>query len=322
MLSRFCLPALFLAFAFNPHPPACAQVIYDGFNYTSGANLRLQNGGTGFSTAWVDRQSAGSGSRARIQSGSLPYGDLLVSGNSVNDFSSLSDENVNADSTMERLLTPGLFSASVSDTFWVSFLVRRESNSSNDPDLTDSATPPETNGFQLSLLGYQNSQRSNAEIIIGDDSSDHEDRYGITVKAVVNDLNVQQDTYATPNAASPDVTSDLGNVDFLVAKISFNTGPALPSGGLAETVRLFINPAPGDNAPADGDAVAVATTLSNITEFGEVHFTHYLNISTWSFDELRIDPLYKNVAPVPEPSSMLLLSGAGFFLMQVRRRRR
>lgn len=56
-----------------------AQLIYDGFNYTSGEALAAQNGGSGFSAAWA---SPGSAVTATIVSG-LTFGSLSTTGNAV-----------------------------------------------------------------------------------------------------------------------------------------------------------------------------------------------------------------------------------------------
>jgi hypothetical protein len=65
-------------------PARAALIAYDGFDYTAGAALSGQNGGSGFSGAWVPGGfNASISSNYTIEAGSQSFGNLATSGNSV-----------------------------------------------------------------------------------------------------------------------------------------------------------------------------------------------------------------------------------------------
>ena len=61
-------------------PARAGLIIYDGFNYTAGTDMNTDNGGTGWSAAWVP---TGTGTVHTNSAPGLTYADLVVTGGAV-----------------------------------------------------------------------------------------------------------------------------------------------------------------------------------------------------------------------------------------------
>ena len=90
---------------------AAGPYVYEGFNYTSGQQVNLLNGGTNFANAWQAAEPD-----YTIQSGSLAYEDLATSGNSA----TFSESNIAGSEASRSVLGKGL--GNDGTTSWVSFL--------------------------------------------------------------------------------------------------------------------------------------------------------------------------------------------------------
>ena len=97
---------------------------------------------------------------------------------------------------------------------------------------------------------------------------------------------------------------------FLVAEINFLAG--------ADTVSLYINPTVGFAAP---DVIPTTNSVADFN-FDRIRIQSGFNTAPFKFDEVRIGTTYADVspAPVPEPTSMILLGISGAALLARRRR--
>lgn len=98
--------------------------------------------------------------------------------------------------------------------------------------------------------------------------------------------------------------------DLLVARFEMN--------GSSSSVHLWVNPATlatADPDPSSADAVVTGLDVATI-EFRNISFYLGNGIGFGAFDEIRLGTSYASVTPigVPEPSSILLLLSAAFFL--------
>src|SRR5258708_2379184 len=105
-------------------PLHAAPLVYDGFDYPVGATLHGQNGGTGFTSGWIE--SGFSLDYDIIQSGSLPFPLLGNTGNSL--FS-------HAPTTLTTELNRSVanIATTTGTTLWLSFLTRKESAGGTPP---------------------------------------------------------------------------------------------------------------------------------------------------------------------------------------------
>jgi hypothetical protein len=108
-LQRFLIVATSIAIGSQNRTGYAFVLGYDGFDYPAG-NLAGQNGGTGWTAAWVS-----SGGTAQVQSPGLTYPSLSSIGNKA--FISASDQN-------SRILTAGTQGTGDS-TVWASFIGQR-----------------------------------------------------------------------------------------------------------------------------------------------------------------------------------------------------
>src|SRR5215210_2101206 len=316
----FFRPLVVVSSLFVSSLPLHAELLtYEGFGYTAGTFIDGQTEGTGFATtgnftAWTDEQAADlEDRRGTIQAGSLTFSNLTTSGNSLVDRSSTSTSQTSfAAAAMTRQLGTHLMPANetTQTDFWVGFLVRRDVNANSNG----------RNGFHLRLSTFATgaSGGSAPKLYFGEpDSADATNPYALWVQAA--DLSTTT-AVASSNAASPVVTSDIGRTDFLVMRLTFNAGASLGDGTFKERMQLFVNPTPGATAPLDSNAVAVLDTPMNVTELGLIDFGDFYGATKISFDELRGGTTYQDVAPVPEPSTLMFIDMAAI-LFAVRRNR-
>ncbi|MFA7234188.1 MAG: PEP-CTERM sorting domain-containing protein [Terrimicrobiaceae bacterium] len=260
-----------------------ATVVYEGFGYTAGTDLGGQNGGTGFNGAWID--SAASGNKDKVQSGSLAYGSLQTAGNAlllVTPFTGLG---------LDRSFST--ISGVDGTTTWISFLLKFDGSSGtlNAGDVGWLSVRPSDFGSSPQFGAFTN-ESDEVVFAIGD--------YG------------GGDPVFSATPFEADTTY------LLVGSITWHTDP-----GQAEDISLFLNPtfgpAPGtplvsrndlDLVNDPGDNLLVK--MSILADGGD---------SAWLVDEIRIGASFGDVTPVPEPSAVLLALAGGALLWSRRRRK-
>ncbi len=107
------------------------------------------------------------------------------------------------------------------------------------------------------------------------------------------------------------VTSEptvVGQTAFFVLRADFTAG--------ADTFRLYVNPTPGAAEPTTADAVLTGLNL------GAPRGVSLTGPGAFSFDEFRVTTTFGEAAPVPEPSTLVLLAVAAAGLLGYGWRRR
>lgn len=246
-----------------------APLIYEPFDYTAGDLNGKGAAANGFDGAWTD--FAGSVNEVRpdgLQFGALDnHAGRVISINSA-DFTI---------SQYERKVAVSIQSQIQSlPAVWVSVLVKKEG----------SGPVPRFDTFALNLFP---SNASANRVSFGDVNLGNQ-FFGLS--EVTNSGQTPSDT---------DVVVPLGNVVFLVAKLSFGTGAK---------AELFINPTPGSVEPGTAAATLSGLQFSSLDRIG--YETGDDAGSQWSLDEIRLGATFADVAPaIPEPASAaLLLIGA------------
>ena len=112
-MTRAAVGALALGIGLCPATAGADAAVYDGMNYTPGAALQSENGGTGWSNSWQ------ASANYVATSGSLSFEGLVTSGNKV----SFSQPDLSGDEAERTVGAPNDFGAAGTTT-WVSILVR------------------------------------------------------------------------------------------------------------------------------------------------------------------------------------------------------
>jgi hypothetical protein len=173
-----------LTVAFAGSGARATVLAYEDFNYTPATILNAQNGGTGFSSAWLENNFGTSTDSTRdvITTGSLTFSQLQVSGNAAETHGNYPDDS--------RTLTTSLGTPGTS--VYVSFLLRKNVAGTNPGQLGD-----DYGGLSLGSL------------FIGDPGD--------------NDL-YSMETTGGGGMQSSSVSSVVGQTGFLVARIDFTAG--------------------------------------------------------------------------------------------------
>jgi hypothetical protein len=168
-------------------------------------------------------------------------------------------------------------------SLWLSFLIRRDT----------AAIPGSDNAFGLLIYPSEG-----AGIFVGDPA--------------INNFYFLGDRgdgefASTSVPVTPFVTA------FLVLRIDFLAG--------ADTIRLFVNPAPGGPAPTVASATKTDRDLATIDRIG-VFSVDSNGDPRGSIDEIRIGSSFSDVAPVPEASSVGLFAIGALVLSRRKRNSR
>jgi hypothetical protein len=260
---------------------APAQIIaYEGFGYTPGSSLNLQNGGSGFSSAWALASGTGV-----IQSGSLvvpaPANTLAESGNSLT-LAPLNDT-VPGDAT-RNLSTP--ITGTTGTSAWVSVIMKGTGSTGINGQAALFLSDGAGSGFAITTgaTGGAINPPANSNWSLGDTTGAFE--------------------------ASSTVSSTIQSL--LVAQITF--GPT------NDTVKLYVNPTPGTTPPGSANATLSLPHTATLSQIEVVDSDLNGASAIVPFDEIRLGNTFADVTPtaVPEPST-LLLTAAGLVLA-IRRR--
>ena len=257
-----------VSFVLNGACPAALRV-HEPFNYsaTEGPDLnedgrpdlKGQNGGFGFSSAWDDTSGSSSGvpDYDYVQAGSLVFGSIQGSvpatGNSLRSYAPNGGF-----SNTKRDLTP--ISGTTGTEVWISYLVRKDAGR-NPPSGDD-------------VFGLQLFSSTGAEGVgFGDMFSSG--TYGIDTTEGAGDSGI---------AIKP-----LGETVFLVLRIQFRSG--------ADEFSLFVNPNPRATMPGGPNAMVTGPDLPNISRL--VIEAQGESSVQWSLDEIRMGDSYVCVVPEP-----------------------
>ena len=236
-------------------PGAGSTVYYEPFGYAAGSQLHGQGGWT--EPGLNDPFSSDYQKPELIQASSLSSPNLVTSGRSVQTQGLYSFD----------MATMPSFLGGDGNTYWISFLIRRDQNG------TGGAAGPDYGGL---VLG------TGPGIFIGKPGGG----------AGVANWGLEAGN-ATVQSAST-VPSTLGVTAFLVAKIEFHDD-GIPGTSPADNdvVTLYVNPAPGT---AEGSLVPAATLSMELFNFNNLGLSTGAN-AKWAFDEIRAGTTFADVAP-------------------------
>ncbi len=260
-----------------------AATIYEPFDYNVG-NLGNNGPATGLSGTYEND------TRYRVISGSLSYGSLVTSDNSMSITSDAGGMNQMAIDLSSDLANAGLLddgTAIASNSLWFSFLHTAD-NVSNDEF-----------GF---ALGSEEWDPGLTSLLDG---------IGVVVNSTgsMSARFFDADSYAGTSSGSLSVID--GTTRLIVGHIEWGES------GANDTLSLY---APGTDMVL-GSAFSTASFIDNQSVYDTLTFTARNNSSTehTTIDEIRFGATLADVTPVPEPSAALL--GAVGALLLLRRRK-
>ena len=262
-LAWFMLPTLVTALPAIARPAAAAVIVQESFDYAAGP-LAGNNGGTGFSAAWINR-----GTGATVTAPGLTYGSLSASGNKALGATSISVART-FDST-------GLTGDGA--TYWFSYLFAA-------PDTVSTGT----SASGLSFFSDVNGAYSQAG--------------GFYLNCdVTSSTNMKLDTRIGgafgPSVDVPGTNYHSGDPMLIVGRIAFSDQanqdtlevwldpPLTGSAPTGSPTVSYLNGNWGAVAPADT----------------AVYWTKY-NAPDRVIDEIRLGTSFADIAPVPEPGTL------------------
>ena len=196
------------------------------FAYPAGQALHNQAGGTGWGDAWFEVGTTTN--YDEIAEGSLSYGALITSGNSLRSHAPFS---LTTDLS-RRLAAP--LAGSDGTELWISFLMRKDSAGSA------------TDNHYFGIAIYPSDENAPA-LFIGD--TGETDFYSLGIAG----SDQGQMASANESVVSTDAT-------LLVTKITFQAGP--------EAIELFVNPDPTGPTPSAASATKSDLAINDVTAVG------------------------------------------------------
>jgi hypothetical protein len=260
---------------------SAAAGFYEPFNYTVGSTLASQ-------PLWDEPLDANDNNVLdTIQSGSLTFGSLSTSGNSVRTFGKYSVDDYVGGSDVD----PNSYVGGDGNTIWFSFLLRQEVVGSG------GAAGADYGGL---VLGRDGAAPDN-QVFIGKPG-------GVTGAGQY----VLEALDGVPQSSSG-VNAVFGQTAFLVASITFHTAATA-----VDNISLYVNPTPG-GVLSSPQATLNLELSDPVGGFNDWYFSAGAN-AQWTFDELRIGASFADVSPIPEPAGGLLALSAGALALARRRR--
>ncbi len=261
-------------------------LVYEDFSYESGSLISGANGGTGFSSAWIDVQT---GENRDAITGGLSYAGVGSSGNAL----SMTAPSTTG-GTDERPITQ-ILGTSAPET-WLGFLV----------NLSSAQPVTSSDGAFISLR--PNSSAPSPRVGVFWDGSALRFGLGASNSPTVN------------LASNPSLTLVPGETYFVVAQIIWNTA----TNTSPETINLFVNP-DTTSTPTEAAATMqlnVALTSGTARDrITRVHLTAGAGNTEWIFDEIRLGTTYLDVVPEPPAVGLVGLALTGLGLLHFRRRK-
>jgi hypothetical protein len=252
-----------------------ALLVYEGFDYPDATSLRTQTGGSGWSGAWTN---TGNATETATNPG-LTYPNLTVLGNKA----TLNGQQTTSTNGNNAFLLRDLSQTFGTDgtTVWLSFIGQRTGNKSA------GGTGQPLNYQRVYALSLFNSTTEQASI--GELSNDPADAWSLNP-----DLTLVSASSHTP--------VPIDSQAFLLARIDF-------VGAGTDKAYLWVNPDLSLGEPAIDTAAATATDELTFTRLrmtvGGSQNSGATLAAAGLFDEIRIGDTFADVAPVPEPGSVV-----------------
>lgn len=333
-------PILILALSLAGTSAQAALLAYEGFDYTPGQSLVGQGGGFGFLTNWLG--DANTTANTLIIPGSFTYTDafgntLVTSGNRVwvtGDGRPEGDNfpgGVNGSASPRRVLNFYRGLDAEPTTTWASVLALRVGNpyAYTAPDGKTAYYGRGVGALQFFYNATPGNTAQGSEMLsIGRGS---ENTTGI-------DPNRNVDTWAALNrgSAAQQVTSTVLMTNepatFIVVRIDHNPGIA-PNTNPAQADRVYVwfNPQnltlePDPNnadltlTPVQFDPTNDRDYVFNVIRLFGGNFNTTVGYSSVQVDEIRIGTTFFDVAPIPEPVPISLLTFGSLLALGLRRR--
>lgn len=266
-----------------PRPAAAAVIVQESFDYAVGP-LAGNNGGTGFSAAWINK-----GTAATVSSPGLTYGSLSTSGNKALGATSISVART-FDST-------GLTGDGA--TYWFSYLFAAPDTVSTGTSASGLSFFSDVNGSFSQAGGFY----LNCDVTSSTNMK-LDTRIGGTIGPFVNVPGTNYHSGDPMLIVGRITFSDQANQDSLEVWLDPPLTGSAPTG--SPTVS-YLNGNWGAVAPADT----------------AVYWTKY-NAPDRVIDEIRLATSFADIAPVPEPGTLglALLAATAATGFAVRRRQR
>jgi len=262
-------------------------VIYEPFAQNTGNLADQAAGSTGMTGNWED---TGPWDEPLVVSGSMSYGSLATSGNSLGGTPAGGDDRGFADASLGGSLSGHLDNG---DVLWFSLLWEATAAARTGQFMLTS----EAGAYQQSTIFRPNS---------GSDSNTTIDGFGFqTQSGKLGGLAVADGVQA--NGALGALLG-LNETRLIVGKITWGAGAT-------DTLDLYL---PGTDLVLPG--TAYATQTASIDQSGLNYLALGGNDQVLNMDEIRFGTSYADVTPVPEPSSTALLGLGGLALILRRRK--
>jgi len=294
------------------------ELVYDGFKYESGDDLKKKNGGFGWDKPWQKNNK-----RMEIVENSLSYTDtkgnsLLTRGNRVERIQGDGDpysDALNNDSKYER-------------TYATELGVYPDVDQQFDPDPpNDVEGGSEQDQGRDVIWGSILIQGANDdEREVFEREADGDIKFGQGVNGEQKQYEAAaQSTGSTDGGVQPNgllgTDPDKTKADLLVSKLNFDTNED------SETFKFWINPDDLTASTLTGASDAEGyIKLDNVSDLDPQQLDLYADINGAAFDEVRKGESYSAVTPVPTPGGAAMgavglvlagLFGFGRFLRRV-----
>ncbi len=291
MKTKFTLLATAVA-AVSIGSAQAALLTYEGFDYTSAANITGQTGGTGWRTPTNPAWNSGTG--GTVAASELGYTGINASytafsptGNAANMGGVFRNDRFFAIDTGAAYATAGLRGAgnfiggsTVTGTLWGSFLVNASQwGTGSGPQMLFNMSSGVGTGTQASI------RQTGAGSAIGVTDTGG-GGIGATGSILTSALSIT-------------------NPNLIVFRYEFN-------GASNDTFSVWLNP----TAASDSASITATDYILNNLEIRSVNANGAL-----AFDEIRFGTTFADVVPIPERSTLALLAGGVGALTLIRRRR-
>jgi len=286
------------------HSVQAAVLAYEGFDYTGadvGTNLNGKSGGFGWENAWGGGSGILDNNATDINNGGLSYTNLTVEGNAAY---------VGAGRT-GRLLddsAAGVFGAYVDSDggniaqggdLWFSLLLEASPAGAG----SSNYAAVEFHGFDA----FQNGSPARSFTI--DARSGSAGAGGWQIELAEANVN----GFANQNSADIGLRSGSGTADLVVIQMSLTNAAASATTG--DSMNVYYNPTLGQPL---GTPVATFTNLD--IAFDNIHLADFTD-DDFIADEIRFGNTLADVIPIPEPTSVALISIGALLLLRRRPRR-